>query len=89
MTSQAELWERELIVWVMPTAGGGVPPVGFNKLWNSLLHPGLPGDLLEDLRSVLFPRSMRLMLMKLGIGSRCLDWETRVIPSINGSRGRS
>ena len=47
---QAELFERELIVWVLPTAGGGVPPVGFNKLWNGLLHPELPTDLLEDLR---------------------------------------
>lgn len=65
-----------------------MPPVGFNKLWNSLLHPGLPGDLLEDLRCVPPPSSLESMLMGLGIGSRCLGWGIRVILSINGLRGR-
>ncbi|GAA5935527.1 hypothetical protein JCM1841_003704 [Sporobolomyces salmonicolor] len=52
--NQAELLETPLIVFVLPTTGNGHPPPSFVPLWTALLHPGLPPDLLEDLRYAVF-----------------------------------
>ncbi|GAA5973567.1 hypothetical protein JCM21900_005453 [Sporobolomyces salmonicolor] len=52
--NQAELLETPLIVFVLPTTGNGHPPPSFVPLWTALLHPGLPPDLLEDLRYAIF-----------------------------------
>ncbi|GAA6005265.1 NAPDH-dependent diflavin reductase [Rhodotorula paludigena] len=51
---QAELLEHGLVVFVVPTTGNGHTPPQFVPLWTALLHPGLPPDLLEDLRYAVF-----------------------------------
>lgn len=48
--AQDELLEAELVIFVLSTTGNGTAPPSFVPLWQALLHPQLPADILDHLR---------------------------------------
>ncbi|CAK9086938.1 NADPH-dependent diflavin oxidoreductase 1 (NADPH-dependent FMN and FAD-containing oxidoreductase) [Durusdinium trenchii] len=51
---RGELVNEELVVLVVATTGDGDPPDNMRQFWRFILRKGLPGDVLQGLRFVVF-----------------------------------